>query len=196
MIYGNRIMTQGALGEDIKRLQQRLKNLNVPMETVDGHFGSQTIRAVKSFQYQNSLKPDGIVGPHTYKALELADFPPVLIEHLSVLINLSMRSLSLLENGKLIRQYPVAIGKPETPSPVGLFELMEKISNPGGVLGTRWMGINIDAYGIHGTPNPELIGQAVSHGCIRMHNWNVEVLYPLLPLGAKVEIKKQLTVEG
>jgi hypothetical protein len=56
-----------------------------------------------------------------------------------------------------------------------------------GVLGTRRLDLG-DGYGIHGTDNPASIGQSVSHGCVRMHNEDVERLYPMVPVGTAVYI--------
>ncbi|MGB4451838.1 MAG: LysM peptidoglycan-binding domain-containing protein, partial [Bacillota bacterium] len=58
--------------------------------------------------------------------------------------------------------------------------------HPGGALGTRWIGFTYQMHGIHGTNRPELIGQAVSNGCVRMHNSHVEELYEMVGLGAPV----------
>lgn len=108
-------------------------------------------------------------------------------EPLSLLIDLSARRLYLRRDGATVASYPVAIGKPETPTPVGNFEIIEKLMYPGGVLGTRWMHFG-NGYGIHGTNAPELIGQQVSNGCVRMFNADVEDLYPKVPLGTPLHI--------
>lgn len=99
------------------------------------------------------------------------------------------RLLTILDDDIPIHQYPIAIGKPSTPTPVGNYVIATKISNPGGILGSRWLGLNYDAYGIHGTNKPWLIGQMVSNGCIRMHNDNVEMLFSLVSLGTPVFIR-------
>lgn len=99
------------------------------------------------------------------------------------------RLLTILDEDIPIYQYPIAIGKPSTPTPVGNYVIATKISNPGGILGSRWLGLNYDAYGIHGTNKPWLIGQMVSNGCIRMHNDNVEMLFSLVILGTPVFIR-------
>ena len=107
-------------------------------------------------------------------------------------INLSQRRLYFYNNERLINSYPVAIGKPSTPTPPGMWKIVNKITHPGGILGTRWMGLNIPAddgvYGIHGTTQPWSIGKAVSNGCIRMFNEDIEEIFPLTPLGTKVHI--------
>lgn len=103
----------------------------------------------------------------------------------------SRRTLILLNGSSPVKNYPVALGKPGTPTPLGNFAVATKIPNPGGVLGTRWMGLNFDAYGIHGTNKPWLIGQLVSNGCVRMHNAHVEELYNFVRLGTPILIRDE-----
>jgi LysM repeat protein len=106
-------------------------------------------------------------------------------------INLSTRQLSFYEGGRLSNKYPVGVGKPATPTPTGNYHVRNKTLNPGGVLGTRWIGLSIPGgnYGIHGTNNPSSIGGYVSNGCIRMHNRDVEELFPKVAIGTAVEIR-------
>lgn len=101
----------------------------------------------------------------------------------------AQRQLVLYQDNMALHHYPIAIGKPATPTPVGNFLIYAKVMHPGGLLGTRWMSLNYDTYGIHGTNRPWLIGQMVSNGCIRMHNAHVEELYQLTPLGTAVFIR-------
>jgi LysM repeat protein len=107
-------------------------------------------------------------------------------------INTTLRRLYHYRGGELVKVYPVAVGKPSTPTPTGDYKIITKILNPGGVLGTRWMGLSIPGgnYGIHGTNNPSSIGTAVSLGCIRMHNHNVEELFPQVNIGTPVHITR------
>jgi hypothetical protein len=56
-----------------------------------------------------------------------------------------------------------------------------------GVLGTRRLELG-DGYGIHGTDQPQSIGQSVSHGCVRMRNEDIERLYPMVAVGTPVYI--------
>jgi LysM repeat protein len=106
------------------------------------------------------------------------------------LINLATRRLSFFEGDRPVNNYPVGVGKPSTPTPTGNYAVIEKIMYPGGALGTRWMGLSIPGgrYGIHGTNNPSSIGGYVSLGCIRMHNKDVEKLFPKVELHTPVEI--------
>ena len=64
--------------------------------------------------------------------------------------------------------------------------LMDGPNNP---VGVAWIGLNLPTYGIHGTPKPETIGSAESHGCFRLSNWNVARLYALVKIGTKVVIE-------
>jgi lipoprotein-anchoring transpeptidase ErfK/SrfK len=65
-------------------------------------------------------------------------------------------------------------------------------SNP---VGTRWIGLSIKGYGIHGTNVPSSIGKNVSHGCIRMRNRDVEELFTMVALGDQVELYRERTPE-
>ena len=83
------------------------------------------------------------------------------------------------------------MGKPLTPTPKGDFTIINKAMNPRGPYGTRWMGLSKPHIGIHGTNNPASIGKAVSHGCIRMMNKDVEELFDLVEIGTRVSIVKE-----
>lgn len=105
-------------------------------------------------------------------------------------INLAVRKLSYYEGKRLIKVYPVGVGKPSTPTPTGSYTVINKIMQPGSMLGTRWMGLSVPTgnYGIHGTNNPKSIGGYVSNGCIRMYNQDVEALFPSVVIGTPVVI--------
>ena len=57
-------------------------------------------------------------------------------------------------------------------------------------VGMAWLGLNLPGYGIHGTPRPESIGNAESHGCFRLANWNAARLYALCPIGTPVIVEE------
>ncbi len=108
-----------------------------------------------------------------------------------VVIDISSRTLTFHYSGRVYGPYPVGLGKHSTPTPVGSWHVIEKIVNPSWeVLGTRWMGLDVPwgNYGIHGTNADWAIGTYVSNGCIRMHNWDVEYIYPWIVLGTPVDI--------
>ncbi len=105
-----------------------------------------------------------------------------------IVVNRGTRELLLYHLGILVKTYPIAIGKPTTPTPLGQFYIANKQVNPGGPFGTRWMGLSIPHYGIHGTNMPESIGKAASNGCIRLNNRDVEELFSLVSVYTPVII--------
>lgn len=107
-----------------------------------------------------------------------------------IIVDLSDRKLHLLEGGKVVKTYPIAIGKRLTGTPVGEYTIVNKVPNPGGAFGVYWMGLSRPHYGIHGTNNPASIGKAVSHGCIRMQNHDVLALASQVSLGTSVKIRR------
>ena len=118
-----------------------------------------------------------------------------------VLISLVDRQLAVIDGGNVIARFGVAVGAVDSPSPVGQFRIVNRISNPtyyrpgtvipsgkNSPIGTRWVGLSQKGYGIHGTNAPRSIGRAASHGCIRLRNRDMERLFTLLRVGDVVEI--------
>ena len=116
-----------------------------------------------------------------------------------IVVSLEDRKLALLEDGQVKRVYPVAVGRASTPSPTGTFTIERRVTNPtyshdgkvvppgpGNPVGSRWMGLSIRGYGIHGTNEPRSIGKAASHGCIRMARPDLEELYAQMHVGDTV----------
>ena len=125
-----------------------------------------------------------------------------------IVVSLQDRKLALVEDGEVKRVYPVAVGRPSTPSPVGTFTIERRVKNPtyshdgkivlpgpGNPVGSRWMGLSVRGYGIHGTNEPKSIGKAASHGCIRLAKADLEELYPLVAVGDTVRLVGQRNEE-
>ncbi|MFP4016195.1 MAG: L,D-transpeptidase [Halanaerobiales bacterium] len=110
-----------------------------------------------------------------------------------IYIETNTRRLILKNNNQVVNTFPVAVGKPSTPTPTGDFKILNKIYNPGGVLGTRWMQFTWREHGIHGTNQPHLIGQAVSLGCVRMYNKDAETVYSMVSVGTPIIIRQSFT---
>lgn len=109
-----------------------------------------------------------------------------------ILIEQQKHLLSLYCHGKLFKQYPVAVGKKSTPTPLGSFKIINKVKKPWKpAFGVRWLGFHPagwPAYGIHGTNEPWSIGKSVSHGCVRMRNADVLELYYAVETGTPIKI--------
>lgn len=130
--------------------------------------------------------------------------PPVR----EIVVNLVGRQLALVEDGVPVAVYPIAVGAPETPTPEGAFRIANRIvrptyyrpgvvirPGPANPLGSRWLGLDLRGYGIHGTNDPGSIGQAASAGCIRMHNRDVEELFERVRPGDRVLLVAERTDE-
>ncbi len=113
-----------------------------------------------------------------------------------IVIDKSDYKLYWVKHNRLVRAYPIAIGRAsmETPAPATWKILAKYHTSPGSVYGPRKMrlfrqrggGYAFTAYGIHGTNQPWVIGTKASHGCIRMYNRDVLKLFPQVPMGTMV----------
>jgi lipoprotein-anchoring transpeptidase ErfK/SrfK len=121
-----------------------------------------------------------------------------------ILISIPDRQLALVDAGQVIKIYPIAVGARHTPSPEGIFNIVSHVANPtwshqGKVVGpgkdnpvgSRWMGLSLKGYGIHGTNVPRSIGKAASHGCFRMGKEDLEELFTLVQVGDTVVVRRQ-----
>jgi lipoprotein-anchoring transpeptidase ErfK/SrfK len=119
-----------------------------------------------------------------------------------VLVSIADRRLAVIEDGNVLADFPVAVGAAVSPSPTGDFEIVNRVTNPAyyhdglmteasenSPVGTRWIGLNLKGFGIHGTNAPRSIGRAASHGCIRLRNRDVERLFAMLRVGDAVSIR-------
>lgn len=118
----------------------------------------------------------------------------------SIRVFLAERELEVREGDDVIATYPVAVGAPDTPTPLGLTWVTDSLAYPNadGVYGVGALGLAaysdvLESFqgappqiAIHGTNQPELIGQAVSNGCIRITNEAWLDLSALAPAGTPV----------
>lgn len=118
-----------------------------------------------------------------------------------VVISIPDRKLAVIEGERVVKIFETAVGAPASPSPTGVFQIANSIANPtwygkgkvvppgkGNPVGTRWLGLSLKGYGIHGTNVPSSIGHNASHGCIRMRNREVEELFEMVSVGDQVEL--------
>jgi len=170
----------------------RLTGMMVQIYIALSLLGSGTAHGYSGSTVQIMATPDTFVSnamkrSETDNMLEVAPAP---IGTLEIFIDAKRRRLLLYLNDNVYKTYPIAIGKPETPSPTGDWVVTTRGEDWGSGFGTRWIGLNVPwgIYGIHGTNRPASIGRYASHGCIRMRNRDVEELYQWIKLGTKVHI--------
>lgn len=120
-----------------------------------------------------------------------------------ITVDLSERRLVAYSRDKVVMSIPVAVGAPGTPTPVGSFYVDERyiIPDDSGPFGPNAIGISAHSdalkdvwvddgpIGIHGTNEPETIGRAASHGCIRVENASMRRLFALAPAGTPVVVR-------
>ena len=137
-------------------------------------------------------RPNGQTGWVRASALELRAVKKRLF------IDRGERRFEFWQGDTLVRAGKVAVGAPGAETPTGLFYVQSKFFPNAEILGafafetsaysklTDWPGGGV--VGVHGTPWPELLGQAVSHGCIRLHNDDVLFLRSRVPEGTPIKI--------
>ena len=198
--FGTVDIGRGARGADVTDLQQRLREAKVyPRKgRLSGVADATTMTSIARYQKRYHLPKTGIVDARTRQAMVGR-----------LVVSLTQRKVRLIRHGRVIRTFPIAIGQPAYPTPTGEYEINDKQKDPvwyppdspwaaelssipagpGNPLGTRWIGTTAPAIGLHGTYADSSIGQAASHGCMRMHIPDVEALYELVTVGMKISIR-------
>lgn len=124
-----------------------------------------------------------------------------------VVVRLNERKVDVYHKGEVVKKYLIAIGQTDWETPTGTFNVTQKQEYPtwqhpitgeivkagkDNPLGSRWIGFwstSDGAIGFHGTNEENLIGEAISHGCIRMLNEDIEDLYTYVEIGTQVTVK-------
>ncbi len=139
------------------------------------------------------MRPNGTTGWIPASAVEVAPM------HNRIVVDRSARTISVYAGRRLLLHAPVAVGAPGMETPVGRFYVTARFVPDDSFLGV--FAVETSAYsklsewpgggkvGIHGTSMPQLLGQAVSHGCVRVANTTAAVLRRLAPLGTPIWIR-------
>lgn len=140
------------------------------------------------------------------------DLPPLRplfpdISEVRLLLKLKERRVYVYHGDELTKSYPVAVGRAGWETPTGQFQVLSMARNPGWTnpftgevvppgrenpLGDRWIAFWTDGendIGFHGTPNRESVGQAASHGCVRMFNEDIRELFEQVKPGTIVTVE-------
>jgi len=138
---------------------------------------------------------------------------PAVAAKTSVKVDVKTNMLGVFDGDKIIAAYPVTVGSKQTATPIGEWKVRgvaklptfrydermlkhgERSKNfhilppgPNNPVGVVWIALNKRGIGVHGTDDPNTIGQAVSHGCIRLANWDVVRLAGRVKAGVPVSV--------
>ena len=183
-------------GADVEELQLRLRELGFYAGEADGIYDELTAQGVREAQRSLELEPTGEAEisfwPLLYQAAEhtqgVNTQPPTGEVHIEIYLHKLI--LVVFSDGEEYASFPIASGRPATPSPMGEWRVTDKNYRPNDAFGTRWMRLSVPwgGYGVHGTNAPWSVGRIVSLGCIRMYNKDVELIYPWIPVGTRIII--------
>lgn len=175
--------------------------LSLAAKTVHGEPATYLVKRTSASWVQIALarRPNGSSGWVRRSDVTL------LLDYYRLKIDLTAHRLTVFLHGRVARQIPIGVGKALTPTPTGVYFVVEllKTPDPLGPYGPYAFGLSAHStvlthfgaggkgeIGLHGTNEPWLLGTDVSHGCIRLSNQNVTRLAKILPLGTPVEITR------
>ncbi len=191
------------LGERFHSEQDFLRRLNPGQNMGALAVGSRVrVPAVADPLYVNHL------AGHGHLIAARPEFRPRV-----VMVYTKEKMLDVLEDGNLLASFPITPGSTTLPAPPGTWKIENMASmpyfrydesmlehgvrsdnfvnlppGPNSPVGVMWMGLNKSGIGLHGTNNPETIGRAASHGCIRLANWDAVKLSQMVTTGTTVHI--------
>ncbi len=160
-----------------------------------GRIAAREGTTVELLRMSNQIRGDSIRVGQRLKVLR----EPFLIR-----VSKERNELTLYLGGRFFKAYTISTGAGAN-TPEGEFRITDRIvhpawwhpetkrripyGDPDHRIGTHWLGWNTPGFGIHGTDEPERLGQSVSLGCVRMHNDDVKVLHDLVPSGTRVIVE-------
>lgn len=191
---------QGSVGPAVEDLQNRLNGLGYTVTGIDGVFGEETLHAVVAFQKVSGLSRDGVVGPATSGALERASVPAPRSRAggLHVEIGIPRQVMYIVQDGEVTDVFDVSTGSGETyevdgdvgvaVTPTGEYSVERKIDGLRvSALGTLYRpAYFVGGYAIHGSPS--VPPYPASHGCVRVTNPVMDLIYERLAIGTPVQV--------
>lgn len=172
------MLRPGDTGEHVRKLQQKLSDLGYWLGEAEGTYGQTTQQAVMAFQKAEGLSRDGVAGPETQSRLDTARRPQArstsgnLIE-----VDLARQLIFIIENGRVLYALNTSSGAAVTPTPPGRFTIQRQIDGwRHAPLGTLYRPKYFNSgIAIHGFPS--IPGQPASHGCTRVSNAAMDMLW-------------------
>jgi lipoprotein-anchoring transpeptidase ErfK/SrfK len=205
-----KILTEHPDFGDVERVQKELEDLNmelifsnkpVPNKTMIHEVKSGDTLGELAKRYGTTIDLIKTSNNLSSNVIRIGQKLRIWTATFNIFVDKSQNILILKENEDVVKVYTVSTGN-QNSTPVGEFKIISRLvdpvwfnkgivvppESPKNVLGTRWLGFDLPGYGIHGTVEPETIGQQVTAGCIRMRNEEVEELYSIIPRGITVVV--------
>jgi hypothetical protein len=180
----------GSQGPAVEALQQELQALTYQPGRTDGVFDRETRQAVIAFQKVEGIPRDGVVGPKTWSELLTATTPTprLAAPGTRVEVDLTRQVLFYVENNQVVKTLACSTGKPGWLTPPGHYHVYLKIpawhrSSLGVLYKPSYIVGGIAIHGEGSVP-----AYPASHGCIRVTVAEMDILYPQLPIGLKVDV--------
>ena len=180
------------------------------LASVAARFGVE----VGTLATDNNLRADTVLRAGRVLQVDARHIVPAILGE-DIVINIPQRMLFTIDEAGVPLGYPVAVGRPDWPSPIGQFEIGTKeidptwdvplsiqremaragrrvlttvLPGPNNPLGDRWLGLKDMGIGIHGTNQPTSIFRVTTHGCIRLHPDDIRALYDRVEVGTPVRL--------
>lgn len=178
----------GSRGAAVRALQHRLVELTyLPVGATDGYFGIQTWHAVVAFQGWSGIERDGVVGARTTAALSRARRPVPWSTAEGMEVHISQQVLLLVRGGRVQRAVHVSTGRPGWPTPVGHFDVIERLTLSWSRPFETWMPLAqyfYPGFAIH--EYPEVPDYPASHGCVRVPEAEAQTVWRFGRIGMRV----------
>jgi lipoprotein-anchoring transpeptidase ErfK/SrfK len=136
-------------------------------------------------------------------------------------VDKTSQTVKAFANSELVAFFPATVGSDEKPTPGGVLKVISIDANPhyrynpdykfkevksrraftikpgpNNPVGSYWIGLSAEGYGIHGTANPSKVSKAESHGCVRLTNWDIDKLAKLLKKSTEVAFIERSAANG
>lgn len=183
-------LRSGDEGPEVLALQQRLTELGFWLGDADGRYAGLTQQAVMAFQKANDLARDGVAGPLTLAALATATRPVPQVVTDGIEISLDRQLLLVVQGGQTVLALNTSTGRSGWRTPPGDFTITREVDGlRHAPLGELWRPKYFNGgIAIHGSPS--IPGEAASHGCARLSNGAIDMLWAtgLAPIGTRVVV--------
>lgn len=192
-----------------QKIQKELAQINISILFSPATTDDSTIYAVKKGDTLGRIAKrfdttvELLMGSNNLKGdlIRAGDKLKVSTAKYSIIVDRSQNMLILKSDEDILKTYSVSTGMNGS-TPVGTFKTVNKLKDPvwyktgavvpsgspENILGSRWIGLSVAGYGIHGTTQPENIGKSITAGCIRMREPDIQELYAIVPIGTEVNI--------